>query len=454
MAADVPKVPDDHWLLGNLSAFRDHPLELVVRSTHFGDLVRWRFAWTWFYQANHPDRVHDVLVKHAASFYKTPRIKQVLGNVLGEGLLISDGETWRRRRRLVQPAFHSSRIESYGQTMTAYTLAMMDRWAPGGEYDMRDEMMKLTLGIVAKTLFDADMQGDLSERVGRAVTISQEHGNQQFGRLLTSPSWLPTSDNRRGLAAVNDLDAILADIIQTRRSSREDRGDLLSMLLLSRDEDGSGGLTDRQVRDEAMTLFLAGHETTAVALTWTWVLLHQHPTVLEKLEDEVDRVLRGRTPGVQDLPDLPYVNQVIQESMRLYPPAWITGRRAIEPVDIGPYRLDASSIVLVSPYAVHRQAEYFPDPEVFNPDRFSGANLAKLPRYAYIPFGGGPRICIGNHFAMQEAQLILASMTQKVRLELLPGSDLTPEPLITLRPKFPVMMRVTRRQASPSAQAA
>jgi len=454
MAADIPKVPDDHWLLGSLNAFREHPLDLVVRSLGFGDLVRWRFAWTWFYQANHPDRVHDVLVKHASSFYKTPRIKQVLGNVLGDGLLVSDGETWRQRRRLVQPAFHTSRIESYGETMTGYAEAMRDRWLPGAEYDIRDEMMKLTLGIVGKTLFDADMEGDLSERVGRAVTISQEHGNQQFSRLLTTPTWLPTAENRRSQSATADLDAILSGIIQARRSSGEDRGDLLSMLLLSRDADDGAGLTDQQVRDEAMTLFLAGHETTAVALTWTWVLLHQHPAAREQLETEVDHVLSGRTPRVKDLPNLPYTRQVIQEAMRLYPPAWITGRRAIEPVDIGPYHLDSDSIVLISPYAVHRQPEYFPEPELFDPDRFSDANQASLPRYAYIPFGGGPRICIGNHFAMQEAQLILASMVQRVRLDLLPGSDLTPEPLITLRPKYPVMMRVALRQTKEAAQAA
>ncbi len=420
-------------------------MDLVVRATQYGDLVRWRFGWMWFYQANHPNMIHDVLVKRAASFHKTPRIKQVLGAVLGEGLLTSDGEEWRSHRRLVQPAFHSSRIEAYGAVMTEYTESMMRDWVTGGEVDMRHEMMKLTLGIVAKTLFDADLDGDLSERVGQAVTVTQEHGNEQFRRLMTLPRWVPTAGNRRSQAAVKDLDSILSEIIRARRTSGEDRGDLLSMLLLARDEDSGAGLTDRQVRDEAMTLFLAGHETTAVALTWTWVLLDQDPGVRQRLENEVDEVLQGRPPDVKDLPNLPYVKQVIEEAMRLYPPAWTIGRQAVEAVDIGPYHLDPGSIVLVSPYAVHRQPEYFPEAETFDPDRFSPERERDLPRYAYIPFGGGPRICIGNNFAMQEACLILAAMVQKVRLSLVPGTDLTPDPLITLRPKYPILMRLTRR---------
>ncbi len=451
MSSRIPDIPDSNWLLGNLTTFRDQPLDLLVRATQYGDLVRWRFGWMWFYQANHPDMIHDVLVKRAASFHKTPRIKQVLGAVLGEGLLTSDGEEWRSHRRLVQPAFHSSRTEGYGEVMTAYTEAMMRDWTTGGEYDMRHEMMKLTLGIVAKTLFDADLEDDLSERVGRAVTVAQEHGNEQFRRLLTLPRWVPTAGNRRSQAAVEDLDSVLSGIIRARRASGEDRGDLLSMLLMARDEESGEGLTDGQVRDEAMTLFLAGHETTAVALTWTWVLLDQHPEVRQRLEDEVDNVLQGRRPAVRDLPNLPYTRQVIQEAMRLYPPAWTIGRQAVEPVDIGPYHLEPGSIVLVSPYAVHRQPEFFPAAETFDPDRFSPEREAELPRYTYIPFGGGPRICIGNDFAMQEARLILAAMVQKVRLALVPETDLTPEPLITLRPKHAIMMRLTRREIREAA---
>ncbi|MGA9190792.1 MAG: cytochrome P450, partial [Anaerolineales bacterium] len=245
MSSHIPVVPDSNRFLGNLTAFRDRPLDLVVRATQYGDLVCWRFGWMWFYQANHPNMIHDVLVKRAASFHKTPRIKQVLGAVLGEGLLTSDGEEWRSHRRLVQPAFHSSRIEAYGDVLTAYTESMMRDWVTGGEVDMRHEMMKLTLGIVAKTLFDADLEGDLSERVGQAVTVVQEHGNEQFRRLVALPSWVPTAGNRRSQAAIKDLDSILSEIIRARRTSGEDRGDLLSMLLLARDEDSGAGLTDR-----------------------------------------------------------------------------------------------------------------------------------------------------------------------------------------------------------------
>lgn len=451
MAQDIPAVPDSNWLLGNIIPFRDRPLELVVSASGFGDLVKWRFGWLWFYQANHPDIIHDVLVTRASSFFKTPRLKQVLGPVLGDGLLTSDGDVWRSSRRLVQPAFHATRIDAYGDVMTEYTEAMVEGWSSGAIYDIRQEMMKLTLGIVAKTLFDADLDGDLSERVGQAVTVSQEHADEQFSRLLTVPRWLPTQENRRSQAAVDDLDRILAEIISARRASGEDRGDLLSMLLLSREEDSGRGLTDQQVRDESMTLFLAGHETTAVALTWTWVLLHQHPDVRRRLEDEVDQVLKGRSARVGDLGDLTYTGQVIEEAMRLYPPAWIIGRQAIEPVDIGPYHLERGTTVLVSPFALHREPVYYPDPEDFDPGRFSPEQVADRPRYAYLPFGGGPRICIGNSFAMQEARLILATMVQRVRLELVPGADLTPDPLITLRPKYSVNMRVDRRKVPAAA---
>lgn len=416
---------------------------IVDISREYGDVAYWRF-WPYdIYLISHPDLIHEVLVTRARSFHKSPFYKSILGKFMGNGLLVSDGEFWKRQRRLTQPAFHHKRIEAYATVMVDYTLAMLNRWQENTTYDIEHEMMSLTLAIVAKTLFDADISG-AEDDVADALTVLQQVSTEQGGALLPVPDWLPTPANRKRKAAVAALDRIVMRFISERRISGQDTGDLLSMLLAATEEDGSG-MTDKQVRDEAVTLFLAGHETTANALNWTWYLLAQHPAVEAALHAELDAVLSGRPPTFADLPALPYTHQIIKEAMRLYPPAWQFGRQAIEDVQIGDWHVPSGTLVFITPFVVHRDARWFPEPDAFKPERWTPEFEQALPRYAYIPFGGGPRICIGNSFAMMEAPLLLATIAQRYRLTLEPGQTIEPEALITLRPRYGIRMRTHAR---------
>jgi cytochrome P450 len=328
--------------------------------------------------------------------------------------------------------------------MARYAEQMQGAWADGQTLNIASEMMRLTLQIVGKTLFDTDVLGK-AEEVGDALTTAMHGFNAEVNALVHIPRTWPTPANRRNREAARRLDAIIYRIIAERRRSGEDRGDLLSMLLHAQDEDDGSFMTDTQVRDEAMTLFLAGHETTANALAWSWHLLAQHPDVYARVREEADGVLGGRTPTFADLPELAYTLQVFKETMRLYPPAHTIGRQATRPVELGGYELAAGSVVLISPYVMHRRPDYFPDPERFDPERFTPEAEERLPRFAYMPFGGGPRICIGNHFALMEGHLLLAALAQRVTFELVPRQRIEPEPLITLRPKRAISMVVRRR---------
>jgi cytochrome P450 len=396
------------------------------------------------YLVSHPDDVHDVLVRQAAHFHKSVVTKIVLGRFLGDGLLISDGEFWKRQRRLEQPAFHSKRISAYAEAMVALAEDQAAGWRDGVELDVDAEMMRLTLRIVARTLFDADV-ADAADAVGEALTTILHISNQQTGSfIMPLPIWVPTPRNFRERGAVATLDGILKPIIEQRRSSGEDKGDLLSMLLLARDEDGAR-MSDKQVRDEAMTIFLAGHETTANALNWTWVLLAQNPQVEARLHAELDAALGDRAPTLDDLPRLPYTDMVIKEAMRLYPPAWLVSREPTEDVVVGGYPVKKAETVLMSPYILHHDPRWWDEPERFIPERFSPENEARLHKHAYIPFGSGPRICIGSSFALMEARLLLAALARRWRLHLV-GDAPDTEPLITLRPLGGLPMRLERRQ--------
>jgi cytochrome P450 len=303
-------------------------------------------------------------------------------------------------------------------------------------------MMRLTLQIVAKTLFDADVDDDAKE-VGRALAALMEL-NSDFRKLILTPTWLPTPRNIRAAVAIRRLDKIIFRFIAERRTSGKDAGDLLSMLLAARDEDGSR-MTDRQLRDEAITIFLAGHETTANALSWTWMLLSQNPAVETKLHAELDAVLAGRTPSLDDLPKLRYTGHVITESMRLYPPAWGMARVAIEDVEIGGYSIPKGCGVSLAQWVVHRDPRWFDAPEEFCPERWEGDLMKRLPRFAYFPFGGGPRQCIGNNFAVMEATLLLATIAQRFRIRLVPGHPVVPMPSITLRPRYGIRGKLEAR---------
>jgi cytochrome P450 len=430
---------------GSFKNYSRDPLGfLPALARQYGDIVTMRFYKFRVYYVNHPDYIEEVLVNQARKFIKG-RILRANKGLFGNGLLTSEGEFWLRQRRLAQPAFHRARIAAYAETMVRFTERMLQGWRGGESRDVHAEMMRLTLQIVTKTLFDADVDADVQE-VGRALEAIMEH-NSDFRRLILTPSWLPTLRNIRAALATRRLNQIIYRIIGQRRTAAHDAGDLLSMLLNAQDEDGSR-MTDRQLRDEVITLFLAGHETTALALSWTWWLLAQHPQVEAKLHAELDAVLDGRTPTLEDLPKLPYTDHVITESMRLYPPAWGMARLAIEDAEIGGYTIRKGCGVSLSQWVVHRDPRWYESPEEFRPERWEGDLLKRLPRFAYFPFGGGPRQCIGNSFALMEAALLLATIAQKFRLGLVPGQVVVPLASITLRPRHGI--RVTMEARKPA----
>ncbi|MGQ9902933.1 MAG: cytochrome P450 [Anaerolineae bacterium] len=435
------------WLgVRALRYFRRAPLDFLTElASSNGDVTRFRLGPFPCYLVASPAGVHQVYVEQASRFHKTRLMKEVFRPSLGESLLTSDGDFWLRQRRLIQPAFHSKRIESYGQIMVEYTLRELSGWRDGQERELHEDMMRLTMAIVSKSLFDIDV-GDEANEIGAAISVAIEIANTKFGRLFQIPRWLPTPENRRERAALAKIDTLVRRFIQERRAvDREQlarRNDLLSMLLLAANEDGAGGMTNEQARNEICTLFLAGHETTAVTLSWACYLLAQHPEAQARLRQEVRSVSGSRPPTVQDLPDLAYTRMVIQETLRLYPPAWITPREAQQDVQIGSQLVPRGAVVFVSPWVSHRDERHFPGPDKFLPERWTDEFEKQLPKGAYIPFAAGPRVCIGNAFALMEARLILAAIVQRFELELAPGQSIQPEPLVTLRPNPGVRVRL------------
>src|SRR5467141_202886 len=430
------------WSLGPLN---NNPLEYFTKvAREYGDIAGMRVLNFKTIFINHPDLIEEVLVTNARKYSKG-RVLRANRHVFGEGLLTSEGEFWLRQRRLAQPAFHRARIASYAATMVEYTQRMLNGWRGGEEHDAHQEMMRLTLQIVGKTLFDADVERDAQE-VGKSLELLLEIG-ANFRRAIFVPHWLPTPANLRVRREVKQIEKILYRIIAERRASGRDAGDLLSMLLSAQDEDGSR-MTDRQLRDETITLFLAGHETTASTLSWTWWLLAQNPRVEAKLHSELDAVLGGRTPTFADLPNLSYTGQVITESLRLYPPAWGLARVAIEDHEIAGYPVTKGMGVAMAQWVVHRDPRWYDAPEEFRPDRWEGDLLKRMPKFAYFPFGGGPRQCIGNAFALMEASLILATIAQKFRLRLVVSHRVEPLASITLRPRHGVRVTLERRRTS------
>jgi cytochrome P450 len=417
-------------------------------ATEYGDAVGFRIGKQPFVLLNHPDLIRDVLVTHQRSFAKGRALEEAK-RVLGNGLLTSEGEFHLRQRRLAQPAFHRDRIAGYGATMVGYAERTRERWHDGDTVDMHAEMMRLTLGVVGKTLFDADVEGD-SEQIGRALedTLAAFSFTMlPFGAVLEK---LPLPASRRFARARKTLDATIYGLIAERRASGKDHGDLLSMLMQATDVDGDGsGMSDEQLRDEAMTLFLAGHETTANALTWTWYLLSQHADVAEQLQQEVDGL--GAAPTFADLARLPFTRQVVAESIRMFPPAYAIGRRALQPYSFGDYRVPPRTIVLVSPYLQHHDARWFPEPEQFLPERWTPEAMAARPKFSYFPFGAGTRVCIGEQFAWTEAILMLATLAQRWSASLVPGHTVALQPRITLRPKHGMRMTLHHRASGRSS---
>jgi cytochrome P450 len=432
-------------LLGHLSDFRNDRAGLLLRVARVApEAARMRFGVLHAVVISCPELAYEVLQTRAPSFMKSPGLNIFLRPLLGDGLLTSEGETHARQRRLLAPAFAHRRVASYARTMAERGAHAVEALEDGQVIDVADAMMRVTLEIVGKTLFDTEVGADADE-VGDALTTAMEVSMAQLGSVVPVPPYLPTPLNLKSRRAVRRLDAILYRIIGERRAEGGDRGDLLSILLSARDENGAS-MSDAQVRDEAMTLFLAGHETTANALSWTLYLLGQNPEARSRVEAEIDAL--GRVPSYDDLERLPFTLAVLKESMRLYPPAYLLGRQATESVTIGGRPLRRGSLLMINVLGIHRRADLYPDPERFDPERFLGGREKALPRCAYMPFGAGPRVCIGNHFALMEGHLLLAAMLRRVRFELL--SDVPPafEPLVTLRPRGGLPMRVAVREPS------
>ena len=450
-----PPGPEGHRLWGTVREFRRGPLPTLVRwQREYGDAVRFRFFLHFYgYLFSHPQHNKHILQDNNRNYTKLPNPGNViLQPLIGNGLLVNDGDDWLRQRRLMQPAFHRRRIAGFARTMTDAVGALLETWQTPAEQgrplDVAEEMMRLTLEIAGKTLFSVDLMRE-AETVGTAFTAASRQLSAfsalPFGVWLIKWPWWPAT--RRLNRSVARLDEVVHGIIAARRRqpAREVERDLLDMLMAARDEESGAGMSDRQIRDEVMTLMLAGHETTALALSWTFYLLSRHPDIRRRLEQEVDEVLGRRVPGAGDIADLAYTTMVLEESMRLYPPAYATGRWCQEADQIGGYDVPANASITLSPYLTHCHPDFWEAPEQFDPERFTPERKAERPRYAYIPFGGGPRQCIGKHFAMTEAILTLAMATQRYRLEMVPGHPVEMEPLITLRPRYGLRMRVRER---------
>jgi cytochrome P450 len=436
--------PRGRFFSGSASDFQRDQLGFYVScAREYGDFVQTRLGPFRMLLIYHPDAIEELLVTRNRDFTKTLGVRR-LRPLVGDGLFLSEGDTWLRQRRLVQPAFHRQRLAGYGDVMTAFTQRHTAGWKDGSVIDVQAEMMALTQAIVAKTLFDADVSGDAHE-AGQAAEIVMRDFGDRLQRLWVPPYWLPTPRNLASRRAIRRLDAIVHPMIEERRAKPQDRGDLLSMLVEAQDADDGARMTARQVRDEVMTLFMAGHETTAAALSWTWYLLARHPEVEARLADELRAVLGERAPATSDLPRLRYADMVVTESMRLYPPAYGLGRRAAKVTEISGQPIARGDMVVVPTYVVQRDARWFEEPEAFRPERWDGDLARRLPRFAYFPFGGGPRQCIGNGFAQMEAVLILATIAQRFRLSLVPGQRITPTPYVTLRAEPAIRILLSRR---------
>ena len=451
----MPPGPAGRPPIEDLRALQIGPHAFLRRAAaRYGDVLRYPLGPLAVYLVSHPDGVRRILQDNARNYSKDTFQYNLLAAITGHGLLTSDGDLWLRQRRLIQPAFHRQRIASFGPLMTDAAEKMLARWQrhadSGRPLDVAAEMMHVTLKIVGKALFGVEI-GDQADALAHATLVVLDHIVFRAKTLAVLPPWLPTPGNWRARRAQQTLEEAVQQTIQARRAgpahpAATTATDLLAMLMAARDAQTGQGMSDQQLRDEIMTMLIAGHETVASALAWTWHLLAGAPEVEARLHAEVDRVLAGRTPTVEDLPNLPYTAQVFDEALRLYPPAWIITRKALADDEIGGYRIPAGALVVASPYVTQRDARFWPDPDVFEPERFLPERTADRPRFAYYPFGGGPRLCIGAHFAAVEAGLIIAATAQRFCLRRTPGQQVAVEPSVTLRPQHGLLMMLHARR--------
>ena len=441
----LPPGPKGSLIMGVMREFNRDTLGFIERlHREYGDVVRSRFLYVHAYFLYHPADIEALLTTNAKSFRKAQSLRSpFFRRLVGNGLVTSEGDFWRRQRRLAQPAFHRQRISSYGDIMVQYADRAIAKWRDGEQRDVAKDMTRLTLEIVVKTLFNSDVSND-ADHVGATLSQIVKPFASQATLKWIADNRLPTPGHYRYFNAVREIDKIIYRIIAERRASGSDEGDLLSMLLQAQDEDGSQ-MSDAQLRDEVMTLFLAGHETTALALSWSWYLLATHPDAETKFHAELDEVLGGRAPQVSDLPKLKFTEMIAKETMRLYPPAYAVGREAIEDTEMGGYRVPRGTQLFAFQWVTHRDPRFFERPDEFLPERWASESIQTLPRYAYFPFGGGPRQCIGNYFAMMEVVLLLATIGQRFSFSLLNEHPVEVLPVLSLRPKNGIKVKLLQR---------
>ena len=438
-----PPGPKGTLLGGNVRQFRAALLNFLLETAReYGPLASFRIGLRRVFLASGPDLIEQVLVtdaKHYIKHFGARAFKPVLGN----GLVTSEGAFWHRQRKLIQPAFLKIRVQSYAQIMAELTDQMLDSWSPGKSVQIDYEFEALTSKIALKTLFDLEDSGDRQRFSGR-LKLAFELMDVRLRRIFKLPLWVPTPANLRLRGAVGELDRTVEGFIASGRSRRDVGDDLLSRLLVAQHEDGTR-MSDLQLRDEAMTLYLAGHETTALTLAWSWYLISQNPNVENKLVSEWQHVLTGATPAADQLHRLPYTAAVIAESMRLYPPVYVIGREATDDLELGGYRVKRGYTVLMSQWVNHRDPRYFPEPDEFRPERWENGLGKRIPKFAYYPFGGGQRLCVGSSFALMEAAIILAAVGQRYRFTLDPDAVIGIKPQITLLPANGIPATLERR---------
>lgn len=435
--------PAGRPFFGNLPAMRQDPTRFLIETAKaHGGMARLQFGPRPAYLVTHPDYVKHVLQDNYRNYIRGDTVKTAR-RLLGHGLATTDDDYWLRQRRLMQPAFHQRRLARLSDAMVGTVATMLDAWCArakhGQPVEIVSEMLHLTLAVIVKTMFSLELS-EKTQALEEAFTVAQAYVFQRSRNPLTPPLWLPTPTNRRFRHAVKTLDEVIYGLIAHRRLDQDDRGDLLSMLLQMRDEETGQRMSDVQLRDEVLTIFFAGHQTTATALAWTWYALATHSDVDRRVRAEVEDVLAGHPPTYADLRYLSYTQRACLEAMRLYPPIWLYARQCVADDVIDGYRIPAGIMILLSPYVTHHDPALWPQPDLFDPDRFTPERTAQRPTYAYYPFGNGPHLCIGNNFALMEAQIIMAMVVQTFRLQLVPGHPIAIEHQIMLRPKYGMQM--------------
>lgn len=440
--AAVPPGPKGHFLVGSLPEIRRDELDYLSRIVReYGDVVYVRVVNHPCYVLSHPRDIEYVLMGNYTNFKKSVFLRESKA-LFGEGLLTSDGGFWLRQRRMLQPAFHHDRMAGYSRVMVEHTERMLAGWQDGETRDIFQDMVNLTLEIIAQVLFGSTIASE-TRQIADALRVFFEQFDERFG-LYAIPEWVPTPGNLRYRMAIGRLDEILRRVIEYRRSSSQESPSVLATTLRVQDEDGSR-MTERQLRDEMMTLFFTGHETTALALSWTWYLLAQHPEIAQRVAEEVDRVVGDRTPAFEDIPEMHLVDGVVKESLRLYPPAYGVVREALSDCEIGGYPIPAGATLAMFQWVVHRDARYFDRPDDFIPERWTEDFTKGLPKCAYFPFGVGPRVCIGNTFALAELPLLVAMIARRYQFTLVPGHPVLLSPSLTLRPRKGIKVTLKKR---------